>query len=86
MLYQEEIPKPDDDVEASVNYGEFRNRLIPVVAEKKNLTTDQLMSKLAHYEELAHPELYKQVEVITVDYILFLFLFVIYTFDPVTFD
>ena len=34
-----------------------------MAAEKKNLTIDQLISKLAHYEELAHPELYAHVEV-----------------------
>lgn len=63
MMFNEVIPKPLDDSPRSVNYGQFRSILIASVAEKKNLTSDQLMSKLAHYEEHAHPELYRAMEV-----------------------
>lgn len=61
-MYKEETTRFEDSL-PTVNFAAFRNRLLPLVAEKKNLTLDQLMSKLAHYEENTHPELYERVEV-----------------------
>jgi hypothetical protein len=66
MMYNEVVPQPMDGSPPLVNYGQFRSLLVPTVAQKKNLTSDQLMSKLAHYEEHAHPEKYKQMEVSTI--------------------
>lgn len=62
LLYKEETSRFEDS-SSEVNFAAFRNHLLPIVAEKKNMTIDQLLKRLAHFEEAAHPDLYSHLEV-----------------------
>ena len=67
MMYKEEVCRFDDSPD-TVNYATFRHRLLPIVANKKNIDIDALMSKLAHFEELSHPEIYAHVAVSLINF------------------
>lgn len=59
MVYRDLRKCYEGDV---VNYAEFRNLLVPMVAQKKNTESDEIMMKFAQHEEFLHPDLYDKTK------------------------